>query len=142
MRRSEILGKGMLLPPWFRHNCIWPTVGGVRARGVRSGAVVRLLQGPFAHGSTWGGEVGKTSSPLGDRSGVFQMPGAGRKPWCATRVANCWMQLPGQWMGEGHVIYWAVRESEGRRKLRTAARSPASTMSCGRRTGVGEWECE
>ena len=137
MRRSEILGKGMLLPPWFRHNCIWPTVGGVRARGVRSGAVVRLLQGPFAHGSTWGGEVGKTSSPLGDRSGVFQMPGAGRKPWCATRVANCWMQLPGQWMGEGHAIYWVVRESEGRRKLRTAARSPASTMSCGRRTGVG-----
>ena len=88
---------------------------------------VRLLQRPFAHGSTWGGEVGKTSSPLGDRSGVFQMPGAGRKPWCATRVANCWMQLPGQWMGEGHAIYWAVWESEGRRKLRTAARSPAST---------------
>ena len=120
-----------------RHNCTWPTVGGVRARGVRSGAVVRLLQGPFAHGSTWGGEVGKTSSPLGDRSGVFQMPGAGRKPWCATRVANCWMQLPGQWMGEADgtcYIYWVVRESEGRRKLRTAARSPASTMSCGRRT--------
>ena len=73
--------------------------------------------------------------------------GTGRKTWCAVccaviRVANCWMQLPGQWMGEGHAIYWAVRESEGRRKLRTAARSPASTMSCGRRTGVGEWECE
>ena len=71
MRRSVILGKGMLLPQWCRHNCTWPTVGGVRARGVRSGAVVRLLQGPFAHGSTWGGEGGKTSSPLGDRSGVF-----------------------------------------------------------------------
>ena len=46
--------------------------GGACARGaVRSGAVVRLLQGQFAHGSTWGGEGGKTSSPLGDRSGVF-----------------------------------------------------------------------
>ena len=71
--------------------------------------------------------------------------------WCWTEALVCCYQ-GGQlldatsgamdMMGEGHAIYWVVRESEGRRKLRTAARSPASTMSCGRRTGVGEWECE
>ena len=50
------------------------------ARGVRSWAVVRLLQGPIAHGSTWDEEGGKISSPLGDRSGVFQCPGVDGGP--------------------------------------------------------------
>ena len=61
-------------------NCTWPTVVGVSARGVRSWAVVRLLQGPIAHGSTWDEEGGKISSPLGDRSGVFQCPGVDGGP--------------------------------------------------------------
>ena len=38
-------------------------------------------------------------------------------------------------------LFGCVRESEGRRKLRIAARSPALTMRCGCRTGVGRWEC-
>ena len=94
-------------------NCTWPTVVGVSARGVRSWAVVRLLQGPIAHGSTWDEEGGKISSPLGDRSGVFQCPGWGGRGPCnavggaaVVRVANCWMQLPTQWMG--HAIYLGV----------------------------------
>ena len=87
------------------------------------------------------------SSPLGDRSGVFHGLVLDGRPGVQYDVLlpgwpTCWMQLPGQWMGEGHAIYLVVRESEGRRKSRTAARSPASTMSCGRRTGVGEWEGE
>ena len=58
------LGNGMLLPPYVPSQLyLAHSWGGACARGAVGGgrqAVVRLLQGPFAHGSTWGGEVGKT----------------------------------------------------------------------------------
>ena len=135
-----ILGKGMLLPQWCRHNCTWPTVGG--------GACAR---GAVGGGRQIASRTIRTRIDLG-RRGREDFFAAWRPQWCVPN-AWCWTealvccyqggQLLGATsgamdrMGEGHAIYWVVRESEGRRKLRTAARSPASTMSCGRRTGVG-----
>jgi hypothetical protein len=48
--------------------------GGACARGAVEGGRQIASRTPFAHGSTWGGEGGKISSRLGDRSGVFHMP--------------------------------------------------------------------
>ena len=74
------------------------------------------------------------------------MPWGGRGPCNAVggaavvRVANSWMQTSDAMDGTCY-LFGCVRESEGRRKLRIAARSPALTMRCGCRTGVGRWEC-
>ena len=146
-RCSVILGKEMLLPSevpsqlYLAHSC-----GGACARGAVGGSrqiASRTIRTRIDLGRRGMEDFFAAWRPQWCVSVLI----TGRKTWCAVscaviRVANCWMQLPGQWMGEGHAIYLVVRESEGRRKLRTAARSPASTMSGGRRTGVGEWECE
>ena len=119
--------------------------------------------GACARGAVGGGRqiasrTIRTRIDLG-RRGREDFFAAGRPQWCVPCLvldgrpgAQCDVLLPG-WPTAGYnfrgngwerdmLFIWVVRESEGRRKLRTAARSPASTMSCGRRTGVGEWECE
>jgi len=75
-----------------------PAVVGVKACGVRSVAVVRLLQGPIAHGSTCGEVGGKILPPLGDRSDVLGRPALDGSPGLQfalllAGVANCWIQL-------------------------------------------------
>jgi len=141
-RCSVILGKEMLLPSevpsqlYLAHSC-----GGACARGAVGGS--RQIASRTI----------RTRIDLG-RRGREDFFAAGRPQWCVPCLvldgrpgAQCDVLLPG-WPTAGYnfrgngwerdmLFIWVVRESEGRRKLRTAARSPASTMSCGRRTGVG-----
>jgi hypothetical protein len=75
-----------------------PAVVGVKTCGVRSVAVVRLLQGPIAHGSTCGEGGGKILPPLGDRSDVLWETCLDGSPGLQfalllAGVANCWIQL-------------------------------------------------
>ena len=134
------LGNGMLLPPYVPSQLyLAHSWGGACARGAVGG------------GRQIASRTIRTRIDLG-RRGREDFFAAWRPQWCVPN-AWCWTEAlvccyqDGQLldatsgamdrMGEGHAIYWVVRESEGQRKLRTAARSPASTMSCGRRTGVG-----